>query len=74
MNDKKWFVVHAYSGFEKSVMRALTKVSWRLGIGVGLQRNWPIGRSVWSCAGAVLTSPASTFWNRPVCRTVGRIR
>ena len=23
--DKKWFVVHAYSGFEKSVMRALTE-------------------------------------------------
>ena len=22
---KKWFVVHAYSGFEKSVMRALTE-------------------------------------------------
>ena len=24
MNDKKWYVVHAYSGFEKSVQRALT--------------------------------------------------
>ena len=23
--DKKWFVVHAYSGFEKSVLRALTE-------------------------------------------------
>ena len=25
MSDKKWYVVHAYSGFEKSVMRALTE-------------------------------------------------
>ena len=25
MSDKKWFVVHAYSGFEKSVQRALTE-------------------------------------------------
>jgi transcription antitermination factor NusG len=25
MADKKWFVVHAYSGFEKSVQRALTE-------------------------------------------------
>jgi len=25
MSGKKWFVVHAYSGFEKSVMRALTE-------------------------------------------------
>ena len=25
MSDKKWFVVHAYSGFEKSVLRALTE-------------------------------------------------
>ena len=24
MSDKKWYVVHAYSGFEKSVQRALT--------------------------------------------------
>ena len=24
-NNKKWFVVHAYSGFEKSVQRALTE-------------------------------------------------
>ena len=24
MSGKKWYVVHAYSGFEKSVMRALT--------------------------------------------------
>ena len=24
MSGKKWFVVHAYSGFEKSVLRALT--------------------------------------------------
>jgi transcription termination/antitermination protein NusG len=24
-SDKKWFVVHAYSGFEKSVQRALTE-------------------------------------------------
>jgi len=23
--SKKWFVVHAYSGFEKSVQRALTE-------------------------------------------------
>ena len=25
VSDKKWFVVHAYSGFEKSVQRALTE-------------------------------------------------
>ena len=25
MADKKWFVVHAYSGFEKSVQRTLTE-------------------------------------------------
>src|SRR4029450_4892088 len=25
MSDKRWFVVHAYSGFEKSVQRALTE-------------------------------------------------
>ena len=25
MSDKKWFVVHAYSGFEKSVQRALVE-------------------------------------------------
>jgi transcriptional antiterminator NusG len=25
MMSKKWFVVHAYSGFEKSVQRALTE-------------------------------------------------
>jgi len=32
MNDKKWFVVHAYSGFEKSVMRALTERIKRSGM------------------------------------------
>ena len=30
--DKKWFVVHAYSGFEKSVQRALTERIARSGI------------------------------------------
>ena len=25
MADKKWYVVHAYSGFEKSVQRTLTE-------------------------------------------------
>ena len=29
MSGKKWFVVHAYSGFEKSVQRALTeRIMW----------------------------------------------
>ena len=32
MNDKRWFVVHAYSGFEKSVMRALTERIKRSGM------------------------------------------
>ena len=30
--SKKWFVVHAYSGFEKSVMRALTERIKRSGM------------------------------------------
>ena len=30
--SKKWFVVHAYSGFEKSVMRALTERIARSGL------------------------------------------
>ena len=30
--DKRWFVVHAYSGFEKSVLRALTERIARSGI------------------------------------------
>src|SRR5438094_10132802 len=32
MSDKKWFVVHAYSGFEKSVQRALTERIKRSGM------------------------------------------
>jgi transcriptional antiterminator NusG len=32
VGDKKWFVVHAYSGFEKSVMRALTERIKRSGM------------------------------------------
>ena len=32
MSDKKWFVVHAYSGFEKSVLRALTERIKRSGM------------------------------------------
>ena len=56
------------------VNRPVTKVSAFLGIGVGDQRNCPIGRSVLSWAGAVRMKPASTFWKRPVCRTVGRMR
>jgi transcriptional antiterminator NusG len=31
-SDKKWFVVHAYSGFEKSVQRALTERIKRSGM------------------------------------------
>ena len=30
--DKKWFVVHAYSGFEKSVQRALKERIHRAGM------------------------------------------
>ena len=30
--DKKWFVVHAYSGFEKSVQRALKERITRAGM------------------------------------------
>ncbi len=32
MSDKKWYVVHAYSGFEKSVQRALTERIKRSGM------------------------------------------
>jgi transcriptional antiterminator NusG len=32
MSDKKWFVVHAYSGFEKSVQRALLERIKRSGM------------------------------------------
>ncbi|HEY6506640.1 MAG TPA: transcription termination/antitermination NusG family protein, partial [Vicinamibacterales bacterium] len=32
MSDKKWFVVHAYSGFEKSVQRALVERIKRSGM------------------------------------------
>ena len=32
MSDKKWFVVHAYSGFEKSVQRALSERIKRSGM------------------------------------------
>ncbi len=56
------------------VCMPVTKVSLRLGSGVGLQRNWPIGRSVSSRSGAVRIAPRSIFWKRPVCRTVGRMR
>ena len=55
------------------VSSPVTKVSAFFGIGVGAQRNCPIGRSVSRC-GAVRISPPSIFWNRPVCRTVGRMR
>ena len=30
--SKRWYVVHAYSGFEKSVMRALTERIQRAGM------------------------------------------
>ena len=30
--SKRWYVVHAYSGFEKSVMRAMTERIARLGL------------------------------------------
>ncbi|MFT3736062.1 MAG: transcription termination/antitermination protein NusG [Rhodocyclaceae bacterium] len=32
MSDKRWYVVHAYSGFEKSVLRALTERVARSGL------------------------------------------
>lgn len=32
MSDKRWYVVHAYSGFEKSVQRALTERIARSGL------------------------------------------
>ncbi|MEC5384143.1 transcription termination/antitermination protein NusG [Uliginosibacterium sp. H3] len=32
MSDKRWYVVHAYSGFEKSVQRALTERVARSGL------------------------------------------
>ncbi|MDR1530407.1 MAG: transcription termination/antitermination protein NusG [Burkholderiales bacterium] len=32
MGEKKWYVVHAYSGFEKAVQRALTERIERLGM------------------------------------------
>ncbi|MDR0588493.1 MAG: transcription termination/antitermination protein NusG [Burkholderiales bacterium] len=32
MSEKKWYVVHAYSGFEKSVQRALTERIARSGL------------------------------------------
>ena len=32
VNNKRWYVVHAYSGMEKSVMRALTERVERAGM------------------------------------------
>ena len=32
MSEKRWYVVHAYSGFEKSVQRALTERVARSGL------------------------------------------
>ena len=41
---------------------------------VGLQRNWPIGRSLSSPCRRGADQAASIFLKRPACCTVGRMR
>ena len=45
--SKKWYVVHAYSGFEKSVQRALLERITRAGMQDSSARFWCRSRK-WS--------------------------